>query len=75
MKKSTRNDRTKKRKYLWEFGVAIKLHCSDYGFECDFTSEGQIEQVIDEFGKHTGEEHGIEYTKEVLMQVILRKTR
>ena len=55
--------------------MAIKLRCRDYGFECDFTSEGQIEQVIDDFGKHTDEEHGIEYTKEVLMQVILRKTR
>ncbi|MBM2819249.1 MAG: hypothetical protein HW410_931 [Nitrosarchaeum sp.] len=55
--------------------VTIKLCCIDYGFECDFTSEGDIEQVIEEFGKHTNEEHGIEYTKEVLMQVILRKTR
>lgn len=55
--------------------MTIRLCCNDYGFECEFVSEGQIEQVIEEFGKHTDEEHGIEYTKEVLMQVILRKTR
>jgi predicted small metal-binding protein len=50
-----------------------KLTCSDYGFECAFTSEGEIENVIAEFGKHTHEEHGIEYSKEALMQFILRK--
>ena len=24
-----------------------KLRCSDYGFECDFISEGEIEEVIE----------------------------
>ena len=50
-----------------------KLRCADYGFECSFVSEGETESVIEEFGKHTEEEHGIEYSKEVLMQFILRK--
>ncbi len=50
-----------------------KLTCSDYGFECNFTSEGEIEKVIADFGKHTHDEHGIEYSKEALMQFILRK--
>ena len=66
---------------IWEyyyFSGKITLHmaklkCSDYGFECEFTSEGEIENVIAEFGKHTLEEHGIEYSKEALMQFILRK--
>ena len=40
-----------------------KLKCSDYGFECDFESEGEIEEVIDVFGKHTDEVHGIDYSK------------
>jgi predicted small metal-binding protein len=52
----------------------IKLKCNDYGFECDFVAEGEIGHVIDEFGKHTDEEHGIDYSKEALMQFILRKT-
>jgi predicted small metal-binding protein len=51
-----------------------KLRCSDYGFECNFMAEGAIENVIADFGKHTLEEHGIEYSKEALMQFILRKS-
>ena len=51
-----------------------KLVCSNYGFECDFVAEGtEISEVLEQFGKHTLEEHGIEYSKEVLMQFILRK--
>jgi len=51
----------------------IKLRCSDYGFECNFVAEGDAQQVIETFGKHTDEEHGIDYSREVLMQFILRK--
>jgi len=50
-----------------------KLRCSEYGFECDFVTEGEIEQVIEEFGQHTEQEHGIDYSEEVLMGFILRK--
>ena len=52
----------------------VKLTCSDYGFECNFVSEGEIEQVLDEFRQHSENEHGIDYPKEALMQIILRKT-
>ncbi len=52
-----------------------KLVCKEYGFECDFVAEGtEISQVLQDFGKHTLEEHGIEYSKEALMQFILRKS-
>jgi predicted small metal-binding protein len=51
----------------------VKLRCFDYGFECDFVSEGEMENVIVEFGKHTEEVHGIDYSKEALMQFILRQ--
>lgn len=50
-----------------------KLRCADYGFDCSFASEGEAQKVIEEFGRHTEEEHGIEYSAEVLMQFILRK--
>ena len=50
-----------------------KLKCSDYGFECDFIAQGDIEQVIIEFGAHTDVEHGIDYSKQALMQFVLRK--
>ena len=51
-----------------------KLRCRDYGFECDFVAEAaEPKEVIESFGKHSEEEHGIEYSKESLMQFILRK--
>ena len=50
------------------------LSCRDYGFECDFVAEGtDISVVLEQFGKHTSEDHGIDYSKESLMQFILRK--
>ena len=33
----------------------------------------KLYEVIEEFGKHTDEEHGIDYSKEALMQFILRQ--
>jgi len=51
----------------------VKLSCRDYGFDCDFESNGDSSNVIEEFGKHTLENHGIEYGKEALMQFIFRK--
>ncbi len=52
----------------------IEFICHDYGFECDFKAkEENAVEAIDQFGKHTLDEHGIEYTKEALMQFILRK--
>ena len=50
------------------------MSCSDYGFECDYVAEcDQISEMVSTFGKHMEEEHGIEYGKEALMQIILRK--
>ena len=54
--------------------IVSKLVCKDYGFDCEFVVENEDNSlVIAGFGKHVDEEHGIEYTKDVLMQVILRK--
>jgi len=50
-----------------------KLKCNDYGFECDFSVEGEIEKVIEDFRNHTEEIHGIDYSKEAVMQFLLRK--
>ena len=51
----------------------VKFACRDYGFECDFVIDGDAVDVIEKYGKHSEEEHGIEYSKEALMQFILRK--
>jgi predicted small metal-binding protein len=54
--------------------MAIKFVCRDYGFECDFIAEGNdAATIIEEYNKHSTDEHGIEYSKEALMQFIMRK--
>jgi len=51
-----------------------KLCCVDYGFECAFTAESDdVSKMIDDFAKHTSDQHGIEYSKDVLMRFMLRK--
>ncbi len=51
-----------------------RLRCQDYGFECDFVAEGtNVSEVLERFGKHTLEAHGIDYSKEALIQFIIRK--
>lgn len=55
--------------------ILAKLVCKDYGFECDFVvNDTDIANVVEKFGKHTEEKHGIEYSKEALMQFILRRS-
>ena len=52
-----------------------KLICKDYRFECDFVAEGDdTAKIIEEYGKHSSEDHGIEYSKESLMQFIMRQS-
>ena len=54
--------------------MSIKFVCKDYGFECDFvTVSNDVSKAIEEYSKHSDKEHGIEYSKEVLMQFIMRK--
>jgi len=50
-----------------------RITCMDYGFDCTYVAEGEVEQVITEYQKHSTEEHGIEYSTEALTQVILRQ--
>ena len=55
-------------------GKMPRLRCKDYGFECEFVAEApEVAKVIDAYGKHSDEVHGIEYSKESLMQFILRQ--
>ena len=49
-----------------------KLICSNFGFDCDYVAKGEIEQTIDDFKKHTFEEHGIDYSKEALFPLTPR---
>ena len=53
--------------------VRMDLACIDYGFECNFVTQGNVEKIIDDFKTHMEEEHGIEYSKEAIMQFVMRK--
>ncbi len=61
--------------YLVEMLINMtKLSCADYGFDCHFVIEDDdMHELIEKFAKHTLDEHGIEYSKESLTQLILRK--
>ncbi len=49
------------------------LACIDYGFECDFVTQGDVEKIVEEFRVHMEEEHGIGYSAEAIMQFVMRK--
>ena len=51
--------------------IMIHATCKDYGFDCDFMIEGELEVVVKEFGKHTSEKHGIEYEEATLTKFML----
>jgi len=51
----------------------VKATCRDYGYDCDYFVEGDIDKVAEEFGKHTTDVHGIEYSKETLTKFMLNK--
>lgn len=50
-----------------------ELTCRDYGFDCDYAVDGKVEEVIEKFRGHMEGEHGIDYSREAVMQFILRK--
>ena len=52
----------------------VRAVCKDYGFACDYIVEGSMEKVVQEFGKHTTEKHGIEYGEETLTKFMLNNS-
>jgi len=46
----------------------VKVACHDYGYDCDFTVTGEVDEVVEKYNHHSEEEHGIEYVKEDLQQ-------
>ncbi|MCH7758049.1 MAG: DUF1059 domain-containing protein [Thaumarchaeota archaeon] len=52
----------------------FKLRCSEYGFECDFTLEGEKSiQLLEKLKAHFEEEHGIEYPIDAVIQMIVNR--
>lgn len=54
-------------------GVMSILNCRYYGFECNYEMEGDIKAIADELKNHIKKEHNIDYPKEILTNMILRK--
>ena len=51
------------------------LRCDDYGFDCNYSTKGNVEKVVFEYWNHMKKEHGIEYDVETIGNTIKRKTR
>ena len=49
----------------------VRAVCRDYAFYCDYFIDVSMEKVVQEFGKHTTEKHGIEYSEETLTKFML----
>ena len=54
--------------------MTLKLRCNEYGFECDFSIEGEKSlEILEKLREHFGEEHGIEYPIETVIQMIVNR--
>ena len=51
-----------------------ELDCKNYGFDCDYSiADSDMNKVINDFQKHTSENHYIEYPEGVLMRFLTDK--
>ena len=54
--------------------MTFKLRCDEYGFECDFTLEGEKSlELLEKLRGHFEEEHGIEYPIDAVIQMIVNR--
>ena len=49
----------------------VRISCNEYGFNCDFVLDDEIDQVVEKYNEHSEQIHGIEYEKEDLEQRFL----
>ena len=45
----------------------VKVICHNYGNDCDFEVQGNIEEVAEKYNYHSEQKHGIEYSKETCL--------
>ena len=54
--------------------MGIELSCSDYGFECEYALKGEKTlSMIEKLQNHFEKEHGIDYTTDAVIQMIVNK--
>lgn len=49
------------------------LRCGDYGYDCDYKIEGAIEKVVFDYWEHMNDEHGIDYPKGRICEIIKKR--
>lgn len=54
--------------------MTLKLRCEEYGFECDFSLEGEKSlELLEKLRVHFEEAHGIEYPIDAVIQMIVNR--
>ena len=53
----------------------VNLRCHDYGYECKYETEGDIDRVIDDYRNHMNDIHGIDYSRESVKLFVERKNK
>jgi predicted small metal-binding protein len=54
--------------------MTLKLRCDEYGFECDFSLEGEKSlELLEKLRTHFEEAHGIEYPIDAVIQMIVNR--
>ena len=51
----------------------VTVRCEEYGFDCEFTASGSVEEVTFDYWDHMSKEHGIEYSLETLAKYVKKK--
>lgn len=51
----------------------VNIHCWDYGFDCDYSLEGDVDSVVYDYKSHMNDEHGIDYSSETLCKTIMKR--
>ena len=51
----------------------VTIRCDNRGFDCEYTTTGNLEKVVFDYWDHMSVAHGIEYSPETLAKYVLKK--
>ncbi|WP_428326827.1 DUF1059 domain-containing protein [Nitrosopumilus sp.] len=51
----------------------VDIRCNECGFDCDYSVDGEMEQVVFAYWNHMAKEHGIEYSPETLGRYVKKR--
>ena len=49
------------------------IRCGDYGYDCSYVINNTIENVVVDYWEHMKNEHGIDYAKGRIVEMIKKK--